>query len=450
MVLALLVCLVEVVSLRLPASPARSRDSRDMTVIAHIDSAYPNYAVPSGDADHSGTPEAYLYYRDTVRIVEYVSGSGFIKRNLGVTADNGVISWALGDVDRDGKSDLVVRYSSGSEPVSLRVYESRSPSELPDTLVWKLVPAPTIDRLASAITDLDADSAREVMVMIREDAVLYECVGDNAYERKAVLDGGFPARTCDMDLDGKPELPATDTFWETVAFIEAVGNDSFATVGRAATPGIDGKITAATGAPDLDGDGRPELVVVRRNAGGVITLAVFEATADDSFQCAWTRTFNGGSLYLQVLALGDVDGDSTPEIAVSDGLHARLFRCTGPDQYEQFWHLDYYPYSALGLCDMNLDGRAELILDAGGYGTDIREWLPVGVEERAAEALCRVEVQPSVVRSGEAVQITGRPSLSQVEVVDASGRIVATPASGVWRPASSVPGTYFIRIRLGN
>ena len=150
------------------------------------------------------------------------------------------------------------------------------------------------------------------------------------------------------------------------------------------------------------------------------------------------------------LAIGDVDGDSTPEIAVSDGLHARLFRCTGPDQYEQFWYLDYYPYGALGLCDMNLDGRAELILDAGGFGTDIREWLPVGVEERTAAALRQVEIQPSVTRNRGVVQISGMPPSAEIEVVDASGRVVDRPASGVWRPAYGMAGTFFIRIRVGN
>jgi len=150
------------------------------------------------------------------------------------------------------------------------------------------------------------------------------------------------------------------------------------------------------------------------------------------------------------LAIGDVDGDSVPEIAVSDGIHARLFRCTGPDQYEQFRYLDYYPYSGFGLCDMNLDGRAELILDAGGYGTDIREWLPVGVEERTAAALRQVEIQPSVTRSRGVVQVSGLPPSAEAEVVDASGRVVDRPASGVWRPARSMAGTFFIRVRLGN
>jgi hypothetical protein len=54
------------------------------------------------------------------------------------------------------------------------------------------------------------------------------------------------------------------------------------------------------------------------------------------------------------------------------------------------------------------------------------------------------------VRGSEVVHVAGLPPSAACEVVDASGRVVATLASGVWHPASVVAGTYFIRIRVGN
>ena len=105
--------------------------------------------------------------------------------------------------------------------------------------------------------------------------------------------------------------------------------------------------------------------------------------------------------------------------------------------------------------DINSDGRDELIQDYWyGHRTLIWEWLPVGVEERTTEKLRQVEIRPSVVRSRDAVQVSGLPPSTEVEVVDASGRVVASGSSGA---SSLVLGTldlkvgaYFIRIRLGN
>jgi hypothetical protein len=299
------------------------------------------------------------------------------------------------------------------------------------------------------ITDLDLDSAREV-VWVDEDhgrVGRFECVADNEYERRSPLPMGAGLPICftwvpDIDRDSVPECAAGGD-QGVITVYEPVADDSFLVRARGSmTPLFQYPMVMAP-APDLDRDGRTELVVV-----GTASTCIFEAPADDSLELVWSYPYWGAS-YGHSVAVGDVDGDSEPEFMACNGDSLWLFRCTGNDEYEQFWALGG-GVSVATLYDINSDGRDELL-----HGirfsriTVIREWLPVGVEERVAEALRRVTVAPSVARRSDVVRVDGLPQSADCEVVDTSGRIVASLASGVWRPTSNGAGAYFVRIRLG-
>ena len=74
---------------------------------------------------------------------------------------------------------------------------------------------------------------------------------------------------------------------------------------------------------------------------------------------------------------------------------------------------------------------------------------PTGAEESETG---RTEAEysfPSLVSARRLTELRFLSGLD-IEVVDASGRIVSTLAYGVWRPASGVAGAFFLRIRSGN
>jgi hypothetical protein len=128
----------------------------------------------------------------------------------------------------------------------------------------------------------------------------------------------------DLDGDGKPDLAVTNTSSDNVsvfrntAGIGSIGSGSFAT-----------KVDFTTGAPgtsptsvaigDLDGDGKPDLVVVNIMSR---SISVFRNTASIGSigfdpKVDFTTGFQPASV-----AIGDLDGDGKPDIVVAGGTNS--------------------------------------------------------------------------------------------------------------------------------
>jgi hypothetical protein len=427
-----------------------------MVVIAEL-FCHPLRSVPHGDADRDGRREFYgqiCLAPDiwAVCAVEHQGNNQFDTTEISLPEETR--PEGIGDADRDGLFELYV-YKPGL-PSQLYVFESPDSSSLPTDSVWACGVGGEVTALLPQVADLDGDSAREIAVAQGAGVPLYECISDNRYDLRYVLPdfgSGEPtmAQCNDMNRNGRPEM-AVACRGGLVAFYEAAGDGSAILLDTVRLfRGVGNTIPLAL-APtqDLDGDGRTEVLSSyydwNQNRS---VLAALESPGDDSFAAVWAETTSGGSLRGSI-AVGDIDGDSVFEFVVVDYSSIRLYRCTGDDQYECFWQTDTRSVCAFAtLYDVNSDGQDELIYDYRD-SVLIREWLPVGVEERVAEALKRITVAPSVVRGSEVVHVAGLPPSAACEVVDASGRVVATLASGVWHPASVVAGTYFIRIRVGN
>ena len=428
-----------------------------MAVIADLP-FYLDECLTYGDADHDGFGEFYAYAAHPYR--EYVvrcTGAGSFDTVL--FNGNYFSIQCVGDVDRDGLTDMVTR---DPQTDALAVLESPDSFNLPRDSVWS-------DTLASSayihatIGDLDVDSLKEILVgdMYARRVRIYECVGDNQYELKTSVRAEWgtlqrPAQTLDLDGDGRPELAAhnhnrnLDTTW--VSLFEAVGDDSMVERGRV----IDATDLCFYSQPlatrDMDHDGRTELFVQTcLYQQGLLILSAIESPSDDSFAIVWAETTYGGG-HIMMLSAGQPYDDSTWVLAAADGYSIRFYRCTGNGRYERFWQTDSGE-EVVGFYDLNADGRDELIHANRGRSI-VRAWQPVGVEERTAEKLRRVEIQPSIVRRQGVVQMCGLPPSSEVEVVDASGRVVASGSSGassfVLGTLDLKAGAYFIRIRSGN
>jgi hypothetical protein len=279
---------------------------------------------------------------------------------------------------------------------------------------------------------------------------LYENRGDNSYDSTATVRSFVmsfsPAP--DLDRDGLPEL-AVSSFGR-VEFYEAAGDDSLRYVARCWLASSSHDVLALASAGDMDRDGRPELVALVSDWDA--DLAIMESPCDDSFELVWSREL-GPATWPEGLAAGDVDGDSVEEFATFDGYGVSLWHCTGNDSYEQLWWGSPY-WAPLTIYDINSDGKAELICHCDS-GLAILEWLPVGVAERGQRRVEHIVVEPSVVRSGAGVRVSGLGAGAEVEVVDVTGRTVARPAVGstdeaVWQTRPAPPGAYFVRITSGS
>ncbi|NPV13306.1 T9SS type A sorting domain-containing protein [candidate division WOR-3 bacterium] len=410
-----------------------------------------------GDADHDGRQEIYMMlFKEgewTNYILEYTGGSQFDTFPLGYIQ---ATVWDIGDADQDGKTDLLAE----TEISLFSVLESADSMSLPSVIVWRVSAGVGPD--PARITDLDVDGAREVTfytesITTREIKV-YECTGPDTYNlvcRKSHWLFKNFIQTPDLDRDGIPELLVADGV--SVYIYEAVADDSMVVKDSFSLPSRTYSFHYAVGAaPDMDRDGKNEAIVFGIDWDDNGILGVVESPCNDSFELVWVTSFYPAHpFYGNSIGVGDVDGDSIPEFAVTDGYGVRLFRCTDKDRYEQFWQTEgigYRYWGEMTLYDINTDGKAELIYrhQDSTQWTIIREYVSLGVSERQPAELQRVSIYPLFVAKGAVVRLSGLPPGTKIVILDASGRVIASPEENLWHTTTATPGAYFVRIQLGN
>jgi hypothetical protein len=181
--------------------------------------------------------------------------------------------------------------------------------------------------------------------------------------------------TGDIDGDGKTDIAITTTsstveVFRNTSTTGTINTSSFAAPASllTSTGPTDSAGTANISISDLDGDGKPDLVVTNplksnislfRNIGtsGTITRSSFGA-----------RTHIGAGAYPIGLVVTDIDGDGKPDIAVNNGYGFTLsiYRNTGTSGTISFAGsanlIIQLGTAGLAAGDLNNDGKPELVL----------------------------------------------------------------------------------------
>jgi hypothetical protein len=171
---------------------------------------------------------------------------------------------AVADVDRDGVVDVL---GGGYTLLSLRGDTGAIQWSYPPTTPGRMWPGP-------AVADLDGDGAREIVVVQSNQLSILDAAGD--------------------PLPGTPLQPFGAPEMRTLAVA------------------------------DLDGDGSREILTARASGGSDGTWTVLDASG--AVRTGWPRRAPGDpgyawGAYNQNLAVGDLDGDGTLEIAASSDVH---------------------------------------------------------------------------------------------------------------------------------
>jgi hypothetical protein len=281
------------------------------------------FAVAIGDVDGDGKPDLATANNNsnTVSVLRNTSTAGTVSfaSKLDVGAGAYPISLSIGDVDGDGKPDLAVANFFTDNTVSVLRNTST---------VGAVSFAARVSFLAGlglqsvSIGDVDGDGKPDLATANYTDntvSVLRNTSTAGTVSFATTLDvgtGSGPSSVAigDVDGDGKPDLTTANYTDNTVSVLRntsTAGTVSFAPkvdVGTSSNP-----YSVSIG--DVDGDGKPDLAVANRSSNTVSVLRNTSMAGTVSFAA---KLDVGTGLAPQLVAIGDVDGDGKPDLAVAN------------------------------------------------------------------------------------------------------------------------------------
>lgn len=280
--------------------------------------------------------------------------------------DSEATSIGVGDIDSDGKLDIVVASRSTSNIVVL-ANRTTAPGEFKaDAFRFEGGHEP----VDVAVVDLDRDGRLDVVTAARTDGLVVlrnitAAGGPLAFAAPLTLPSGTAVAVVaiDIDRDGKPDLVALDQMGDAMQVrinTSAPGAISFGVRTAFATPPAPTKLLAS----DADGDGALDLAVLSYTAG---SLSLFlNATALGDIVPAFTaRVDRATGTQPRSMFLADLDGDTKDEIAVlhdADTLWIYANRSTGsgPPMYEAA-RVQEYAFEGYALAaPFDLDGQGPI------------------------------------------------------------------------------------------
>ncbi len=328
---------------------------------------YPQ-GVAVGDLDGDGKVDIVVanYYLNTVSVYRNTSTGGGVSFAARVDYTTGILprSVAIADIDGDGKLDLAVAN-----------YSSNTISVLRNTGV-----SGTVSFAAKA------DYA----------------TGSNPQS----------VATGDVDGDGRPDLAVANYVSNTVSILRNTstsGTVSFAAKLDYATGS--GPQSVAIG--DVDGDGKPDLAVASN------TVSVLRNTSTNGVVSFVTKADYPTGSGPQSVAIGDLDGDGKVDMAVANIYDNTIsvFRSTSTSGVVSFAaKVDYAtgssPYN-ISITDLNGDGKADLAVANSGSNTVsvFRNMSTSGTVALAAKADYPTGVNPRSVAIGD-LDGDGKPDLA--------------------------------------
>jgi len=256
---------------------------------------------------------------------------------------------ALGDIDGDGRLDLVRGSSIGPSSVHRNAGIAFSPSS-----IWT---GPEEGTTAIALGDVDGDG----------DLDLVRCNYDRGVTLYLGAAGTFGADTAwmgpphqtialaDVDGDGDLDLVAADAYQPVATYANAGG--TFSRTPALAGPG---EPTQCLALGDVDGDGRLDLV--RGNAFAGSTLHLNLGTGFDAL-AAWT-----GAPNTNAMVLADVNGDGRLDLVCGSAGGTTLYLNTGGTfGLTAAWTGPATDRVVLG----DVDGDGDLDLVCSGVATEV-------------------------------------------------------------------------------
>jgi hypothetical protein len=305
---------------------------------------------------------------NTVRVLLGTGGGAFAAGVAypldGATGSNAPGTIAVGDVNGDGKPDIVtVGRSSGSGTVFVLAGKGDGTFSAPKA--FPTAPSP----YALALGDVNGDGKLDVVtanpgfyVITTGASSVGVLLGDGQGNFAASVNYPTGVETQqvalgDLDGDGKVDIVAANTGvddWWSVGVLRGKGDGTFAA--EAEFPSGIGPNSVALG--DLNKDGKLDVVLADSTAGGWVTVLLGngDGTLADGVE------YNVGDSAGAVM-LGDLDGDHNLDI-VATGEGVILLLGKGDGTFPTTPLVYAARSSSLALGDVNGDGRPDVVVAA--------------------------------------------------------------------------------------
>ena len=336
-------------------------------VMCDLDPSYPGTEIVLPVVDHNQDGLAFVrihaYHYDGTE----VNGWPVVVGNLrGWIADE----LAAGDVDGDGKTEIVLRIFEDGRLFVLRSDGTMMPG-WPREVGWILGYTQT-----PCLTDLDGDGKLEILCSNGDIVYAFKHDGTGFLEPSGIffrhpLGGGtFTApSTADVDQDGDLEV--------VVGFQKPVNSEVWVLrPNGTALPGFPCYIPRNTIArsivvgdliTNILGD---EIVLLASNGGNMKTVFCVGSNG----QILWTKDAAYGVEDGASVSLGDVDNDAAPEVLVVGARALLVYDSDGTPMPAYQTSLKGAHYTSITSADVDGDGKTEYFVgDYGGFLYGLRE-----------------------------------------------------------------------------
>ena len=306
----------------------------------------PSSIVAVADLDGDGKPDLIAVDRmtNTFSVLRNTSTSGTISTasfaaKVDFSTDSTPSAVVVGDLDGDGKPEIVI---TNQYKNTITVYKNKATSgsitsasfATPVKLLTDTLSLPT----SVAIGDLDGDGKAELIVVnsYRDRVSVLKNVGVKGVISSATFSpainyttGSGPTTVvvADIDGDGKPDLAISNFAAKTVSVLRntskntTIDSSSFAAKVDFSVGTGPYSVTAA----DLNGDGKPELITANQGSNTISILtntATSGTIAAASFAAKINIPSNGESPYY--VTATNLDGDNMPDLVIANLMSNRI------------------------------------------------------------------------------------------------------------------------------
>lgn len=427
-----------------------------LTTIAELPRSENSFAIAAAAVGHA----PLVVFLHSFPPPQFHARTWILERGLGevytVVESLPVLSTrALLDLDGDQHLDLM-----GQVGNYLRVYEAETPAGVPSQLVWQSPPLPNVEGRPT-VWDTDCDGHLEILHSVNSlgglsQLRIYEHTADNTYTEvfnDVVGLGDMGDKPiADLDGDGRPEIVLCGLDGDIYIY-ESPSNNVWRKTWSFATTLVNAY--GVQSGHDLDGNGKPEFYVTGNDhqTFGVETW-VFEPVADNQYvevaELIYPHFAGSGN----GTGIAELDGLPGEEFVMIAGDRVTIWHAKSIGQWGIVGELARPPgqLNDLGFEDMNKNGRAEMFW--AGLTTLVLEAPAIPVDaDPASSRLPQVVLYPNPSHGVSWLALPHQDALGfDLRVYDVAGRLVTEwrtlPAPNIRLPVAHLrSGRYVVEVR---